>query len=242
MGVCVDTNSAETPLYDAIKKRLSEGKKQIQILRSRLDLGDIKLEAANRTILLERKSWADWRASIMDGRYKEQKVRALGSMSPDTTYVYLLEGGIVGYDGAIVGYHGVTNKAANAAVIKTQLRDGLVVLRSKDTEHSAHMIAYIYEQLSAGTLEPQKAKAIAGVCKKRKRENMDDCNTLYRAMLQQIPGMSEPKAEAVAVKYTNFRKLRDANVKDLANIYVMSSASKGRALGPAVAKRIVGLF
>lgn len=233
MHIVVDTNAAETPLY----VELCTLQHAAKVRRERLDLGDVELVVGEQRMVIERKAWSDWAGSIADGRYKEQKTRFLGSAGEGTTLVYLLEGPIVGFNGRT---RGMSNKALNAAILKTQLRDGIVVVRARDPVHSAATVAYLFEQLQAGGLNPESARTgTAGSTKKRKRENLEDPGNLYRAMLTVVPGMSDEKAAAVAGCYPSFRTLRHASASILAQI---ECGKTRRRLGPAVARRLVDLF
>ena len=241
MSITVDTNAAETPLALALQERLLG---RTTIARARLDLGDVRLATDELVMLVERKTWADWAASVRDGRYKEQKARFLGSLptgddegAPKTRLIYLLEGALVGFDG---DQRGMSNRALNAAVLKTQLRDGITVLRTRDAAHSADSLAYLLEQMRAGGLDPRAAKVGgAGGAKKRKRENLEEPAALFRAMLAVVPGMSDEKAAAVASEFPSFRALRRATVDTLK---LVECGARARKLGPAVAKRIVALY
>ena len=73
--VRVDTNAGETPLFTALQARLGAE----QVVRERLDVGDVVLTAPERgaTLIVERKSWPDLAKSLTDGRYAEQKARLL---------------------------------------------------------------------------------------------------------------------------------------------------------------------
>lgn len=239
LDVVVDTNAAETPLHDALVAKL--GSRVVR--RERLDLGDVALVAGTQRLLIERKTWNDWAASVVDGRYKEQKARFLGSEGAieGCHLVYLLEGSLVGFEGKT---HGISNKALNAAILKTQMRDGIAVLRTRDAMHSAESVGYLAEQLVAGGLDPASARSVmAGSSKKRKRSNLDEPSALYRAMLAVIPGMSDDKADAVATRYQSLRALRHATVTVLASTKCGGPhAKKTRALGPALAGRIVALY
>ena len=75
--VRVDTNVGETPLFDALQARLGAE----QVVRERLDVGDVVLSAGGDTLLVERKTWVDLASSLTDGRYAEQKARLLAAAS-----------------------------------------------------------------------------------------------------------------------------------------------------------------
>ena len=76
-AVRVDTNAGETPLFTALQARLGAE----QVVRERLDVGDVVLTAPERgaTLIVERKSWPDLAKSLTDGRYAEQKARLLAA-------------------------------------------------------------------------------------------------------------------------------------------------------------------
>ena len=88
--VTVDTNAAEDALFENVQTLLDAAKrksklKQVWLTRERLDIGDVRIccnstsneGGSARTLLVERKHADDWRASIADGRYHEQKARYL---------------------------------------------------------------------------------------------------------------------------------------------------------------------
>jgi ERCC4-type nuclease len=233
MLIKVDTNAAETPLYDQLCALV--GREHVR--RERLDLGDVELVARDQHVLVERKAWSDWASSIADGRYKEQKARFLGSMKDHATLVYLIEGSLVGFEGKT---QGISNKALNAAILKTQMRDGLTILRSRDTGHSAKCVAYLFEQLRAGGLDPSSARTVMpGKAKKRKRENLEAPQDLYRAMVAVVPGISDEKAEAISLKYPSMHALHSASVEVLGTL---TCGKNNRRLGLTVATRLLSIF
>ena len=239
LEIVVDANAAESFLYEALQEAtLPQG---TQLRRQRLDLGDVQIRLGDLNVLIERKTWSDWKQSITDGRYKEQKARFLGSCAQSTKLIYLIEGSLRRFDGKT---DHMENKALNAAVIKTQLRDDIHVLRSCDAKDSADTLIYYAQQLAAGGLDPASAKkGVAGASYKRKRDNLEDPKDLSREMLTIIPGMSDEKARAVLDSYPSFRVLRKASVSDLAKVRCGGGDGKAaRQLGPAVAKRISALF
>ena len=75
MAVRVDTNAGETALFTALQARLGAE----QVVRERLDVGDVALMSDAGALLVERKTWADLAKSLTDGRYAEQKARLLAA-------------------------------------------------------------------------------------------------------------------------------------------------------------------
>ena len=62
------TNAGETPLYTALVARFGDA----QVTRQRLDVGDVVLTSAEGvSVIVERKTYADWGKSLTDGRYAE---------------------------------------------------------------------------------------------------------------------------------------------------------------------------
>ena len=71
--------SSTTIYIDTRESKLREllEKNEETFITKPLELGDILIEHPNRQILIERKTIADFHASITDGRYKNQKLRLL---------------------------------------------------------------------------------------------------------------------------------------------------------------------
>ena len=239
--ICVDTNAAENMLYARIEVA-ADGLPRCNVVRERLDLGDVMLVATDendqptRRILVERKKWSDWAASVQDGRYQEQKCRALGASDHEvpTTFMYLIENAMTPeWDDKT---RGMANKALMAADLNTQLRDGLPVFHTNGNADSAKVVVYLFKKLQEGKLEPKRAEdAVAPVVGmyKRKAQCLGDGAAQYRSMLAGIHGMSAAKTNALAEAYPSFVDLIEAEERDLATLKAGS-----RKLGPALAHRI----
>lgn len=232
--IVVDTNAGEIPLYAALSAKFGS-----DVVRKRLDVGDVVLSSpdSDRTIVIERKTWLDFGASLRDGRYSDQKARLLADGEVSTaTIVYLVEGHLRGWHGT-VGPANVPNASIEAAIVKTTLRDKISVLRTKDTAHSAALIGYLHEQLTSGALfEP--TKTASGVGSKRRRDNAQDP---WQTMLHSLPGMSAAKAVAVATAYPSMRAIGQAEESELASLVVLAEGKKPRKLGPVLAKVLARL-
>ena len=266
-GICVDAHAAETGVYEALAARFGD---QV-VTRRRLDVGDVELTADTGSMIIERKTWPDLAKSLSDGRYAEQKARILslvgatggedggekggepsegGTTPPRTTAVYVVEGTLTGWHGKVGGSMGGTSQVRNAqleaAIVSTSVRDGLPVLRSKDTAHTVELIAYLFEKLRKGEwvgAGAPSAAGYAGLVKKRKRDNLTPATT-WEVMLAQVQGMSAGKAAAVAAAFPTMTALAAASKDALAGILVPAAAGgggKARRLGPAVAARLTSL-
>ena len=150
--ISVDTNAAENFLFDRLTTYFQADGTEVQVERTRLDIGDVRIVGKEgRTLVIERKSWTDWCASICDGRYAEQKQRFLASRQPKEVLVYVLEmeDALPKWEGKT---RGMSNKAANAAMLKTQLRDGVPIVQSHGKAHTALLVCYLADQIVKGTL------------------------------------------------------------------------------------------
>ena len=135
----IDTNAAETPLAAAIEVQ------GVKVERERMDVGDIMISFDAFQICIERKRWSDLAASICDGRLHEQKLRMIAC---DTIrYAYVIEGELSSWNGS---HRGMDNKAMFCALVKTQLRDDIVIFHTLDTADTASLCIYIASQLSCG--------------------------------------------------------------------------------------------
>ena len=133
--ITVDTNSGEDAVYQSLE---AECGASVQIRRQRLDVGDVFVHAHDTSlgseegagdscvkefahgICVERKTWADLCASIVDGRLAEQKSRMV---EPNVRYVYAIECPTIDpWDGFYRG--SMRNKCMWGALVKMQLRDG----------------------------------------------------------------------------------------------------------------------
>lgn len=253
VSVTVDTNAGENRLFDELALRFADST-SVLLQRRRLDLGDVVVCAIDpdsklisKELVIERKTWSDWSASICDGRYKEQKHRFMASVSQsdarDTQLVYVVEGTLVSW-ASDTKTGGVSNKSLNAAIIKTQLRDNIPVLRTTGVVDTADTVAYVAQCLGKGQLhfDSSNVSRNAGrVATKRKRSNLDDPKRLFVEMLSVVPGMSVKKSECVASAFPSMSSLMLASLTDIESISC-GDGQKARKLGKALASRIMTLL
>ena len=252
MSVVVDTNAGEDEVYRRLAAKLGED----TVSRRRLDVGDVLLEDAERgLIIVERKSWADLQSSLADGRMREQKARQMAAIAerPGARIVWLVHGQLLGWH-SVVPPQNMPAGWAEAALINAAVGDGIHVIRARDEEGATEAIAHLHAKLKAGRLDgaanaqERVASGYAGVCKVKKGANTDDPSTQWRLMLASLRGVSAARAAAVAARFPAPAALTDAlreagshksGVKMIADISL--GDGKGR-LGPALAKRIAGVF
>ena len=233
--VRIDTNAAETPLADGVRAKLGA---DARVERSRLDVGDIEICARDasggaRRLVLERKSVADFAASICDGRYRDQTTRMLaptaeGDVAPQYAYVVETASGIAW--NASVGK--LPGRCVHGAMLKLALRDGIPVLMSTGGAHTIELVVYLTRELTRNAFAPTARSYAPGV-RKRKRDNIAEPRAMRVAMLTQIPGMSCARSEAILGKYPTFSELIAAPSRDIATIQCGT-----RVLGPVLAARV----
>lgn len=232
--VRVDTNHAETPIAEGLRERLG---KEARVDRHRLDVGDIEVRVRNgamaRHLVFERKTAADFAASICDGRYREQTTRMLAPTAdgdPAPQYAIVVENASGMPWDVRVGT--LPGRCVHGAMLKLALRDGIPVLMSTGTQHTVEIVAYLARELKRDALAP-RTRSYAPTAHKRKRDNISAPHSMRVAMLTQVPGMSVARSEAVLDKYPTFATLITAPPKEIAAI-----RCGARALGPVLAQRM----
>ena len=229
--IVVDTNPGEDHVFQHLE-RISHN-----VIRRRLDVGDVQATIDDKIVVFERKTWSDLASSICDGRWKEQKARMMNSQDDHPTkYMYIIEGPLLGWASNI---HGMQSKCMWGAIVKTALRDEMPVFHSQTPEDTAEIINYIVSNSDIRRSARNDESAIAGLNKtyKRKRDNMNDTSNVYRAMLSVTPGMSANKADAIMQRWPTLRCLMGATKSELENVMCGN-----RKLGPVLSAKLCELI
>jgi ERCC4-type nuclease len=233
----VDTNAAENALAEAIDRcTVPEG---FVVTRERLDVGDVSVttEGGRDAVVFERKTWADLAASICDGRFKEQKSRMTSTEEETRRYVYVVEGAAVA--SWTQTQRGISARCMWSALVKTCLRDGMVVLHARGPEDAAALVCYVAEQLRTGGFAVGRGSGggVVSGLSKRKRDHLSTPTDIFRAMLTTVPGMSVEKADATVVRFPTVHCLQRASERDVADLLVGK-----RRLGPKMASVLKSVF
>lgn len=218
---------------------------KLRIERKRLDVGDVLVESKSesnaatssdappsmliRSIVCERKTWEDLRGSMLDGRFHEQKQRMLHGTDDDvanvcrsTKHMYIIESLEVPsfcQDDDAPPPPGVQNKCLWAALLRTQLRDGVHVHFTRTARDIADTAIYLALQVAHNTLEFCMPVEIAPtVVAKRKRGNFETHEQILVGMLQVIPGVSYARANAIVKSYDSVNALSNVDETELAAI------------------------
>jgi len=205
-----------------------------------LDLGDIIFKEEGETILIiERKTIKDLKASIIDGRIKEQKARLLGS---NTNIMYLIEGDLYNEN---IGKFPV--KTLIGSIINTELRDNIRVYRTLSINETIEFIKKLHDKLNKdGKTFFKKVKVdYAASLKKKKKENMTP-DVWFRTTLEVIPHVSDKVSSVIVEKYKTYANLietytkipEELREKLLMDIEYNIANDKKRRIGLKISQRI----
>ena len=207
-----------------------------------LTVGDIWIQAAPEAtikgLIVERKALADLQASLFDGRYREQKARLLSTcqelgMRP----VYVLEGSLA------FAPVNLSTSSIRKLINRMTFRYGIAVIQTESVADTAEWVKTTLEQITgtpeafqppeAGTQQPAYWQSLSS----SKKTNID-APTFARQCLALCPGLSLKAANAIMEAHgpcvTN---VLSCDEKTIADVKV-----GGRRVGPAVAKRLLGLL
>jgi len=188
-------------------------------------------------IVAERKSTDDLEASILDGRYREQRTRL-------TTYcqqrgarpLYIIEGIMDRIWGKL------TQDTLQKYLNRLMLRYGVAVIHTESLDGTAALCKLLASQISAdaavfAATDPATISYFSTVSVS-KRGNKEDPKNFAACALQGCPGVSSAAADAVLA----------ACGGTLAGVWAAEEALLAavmvgkRKLGPVVAKRLFGLL
>jgi ERCC4-type nuclease len=204
-----------------------------------LTVGDVWIQppTGQKGLIVERKALADLQASLFDGRYREQKARLLSTcqelgMRP----VYVLEGNIA------FAPANLSTAAIRKLINRLQLRYGIAVIQTESVADTAEWIKTTLEQITADpeAFQPpdvQQQPAYWQSLSSSKKTNMD-APTFARQTLALCPGLSMKVANAILEAHgPSLTNVLACDEKTIADVKV-----NGRRVGPAVAKRLLGLL
>jgi ERCC4-type nuclease len=191
-------------------------------------------------VILERKTGADLEASIMDGRYKEQRGRLLAYAAQHKVAVgYLIEGILDRLDGRL------TESALLKHITRMQFHHRIPVIQTGSPRETLQIATLIEEQwqkdkgqfswncTDGSTTTPVAASYVKSACR-------DSPDAFLLGVLTQCRGISESLARLIQAKYTNLEALLAATPDELA--WISDPTNPKRKVGKAVATRLHGLL
>ncbi len=203
--------------------------------QQQLPVGDIWIQHEGQTVIVaERKTTADFEASFLDGRYREQRTRLLAYCAEHKSRaLYILEGGLDGRRNKL------GRPAMQKLIHRLMMRYGVAVwctTSTQDTAATAQLLAaQVKEDPKVFEAEQLSYTDVQHITKKA---NKDDPKAFATAALQGCPGISSKAATAIL----------DACGGSLTGVMAAEEAALAaiqvgaRKLGPAVAKRLYALL
>jgi ERCC4-type nuclease len=178
---------------------ISSNQLKVAFQEKQLDIGDFNIvckKTEEVVFIIERKSISDLIASIKDGRYIEQKSRAL-SVYGAKKYAYVIE--------TNRDFNWNTDeKQVRSAIINTMIRDDIPVFMSCDISDTCSLVNNIYDKFEFGQ-NIQRGISQNGylscLIKGKKSENKKDPMVLAKLQLSHIPGISLNNAEAILKEF-----------------------------------------
>jgi len=242
-------DSREGELISLLRNR------EIPFSTENLELGDIlfRSEEGTPVFVIERKSVADLKASICDGRLREQKARLVENMDR-RRILYLIEGSMGRLLTEKIAGIPVSNLVGS--LINLQLRDDLRVYKTGSIKETAEFIIKMLDKLSKDGRtffqdgDGVSASEYSATLKTRKRDNMTP-QVWLNAQLCLIPQVTERVSAEVVQLYPTVRDLihaydtlpdTAARKKLLANIVYPIKGDKVRRVGDKISERIFGMF
>lgn len=183
--------------------------KLIQVLEStmvpyrveQLKHGDVQIVDEDDIIfILERKTLVDLKASISDGRYRNQKMSVMELCGGPTKLYYIIEGDFA---------WSICDEGLKGALINTMLRDKIGVFRTSTVQDTAQLIQSIFHRVSK---DPSKYINIKAEISSDSQVIVDRSVSPFIAMLCQVPGISKKGAQAISSIYCDMESLYKALV------------------------------
>lgn len=179
----------------------------IEARYAELQTGDYLIEGM---ALFERKTMADFAASVIDGRLFQQAGRLAASAVPG---VVVMEGGARELAAA-----GMSREALQGALISLTIIFGIPVLRALDGRETAKLMLY-----TAGQIDRVRGGWIGGAGyrpKGRRRQQL--------RVLQALPGIGPKRAAALLETFGSIRAIMAAGSDDLAAVHGMGSVTAAK--------------
>ena len=169
------------------------------------------------SVLIERKSVADFEASIMDNRYREQRSRLMSYATEKKAHVaYIIEGELDRLGARL------TKQALMKHITRLALRYHIAVFQTASIKETAELCQILQDQWTADptTFEQPATMTYVETRGKTREENSDDPEVFLSTVLQACRGVSSAGAKAIAAVYPSLESLMRATADTLAIIQV----------------------
>ena len=186
-------------------------------------------------VLIERKSIRDLEASILDGRYREQRGRLLAFCHESKAQpMYVIEGSLSSSTGRLA------KRALLTFLHRLTLHYQIPVMQTASIEETAELIDTLVEQWKEDPTSLQRTTDIVKVTDGihvQKKANASDPTYFAISCLAQCPGVSVKMAETLMTTFHSFSGIMKATVKEMEVVKVGA-----RKVGPVVSQRLHALL
>lgn len=182
-------------------------------------------------LIIERKSIRDLEASILDGRYREQRGRILSFCQENKTQpLYVLEGYLSSSTGRL------QKKAIMKFINRLIFHYQIPVVQTQTVHETGELIQALVEQWKDDPTSLQRTNELIKVTDGihiQKKANAADHRQFSISCLAQCPGVSVKMAEALITQFGSLKGVIEAPVKEIEDVKVGT-----RRIGPVVSKRL----
>ena len=186
-------------------------------------------------VLIERKSIRDLEASILDGRYREQRGRLLAFCHESKAQpMYVIEGSLSSSTGRLA------KRALLTFLHRLTLHYQIPVMQTASIEETAELIDTLVEQWKEDPTSLQRTTDLVKVTDGihvQKKANASDPTYFAISCLAQCPGVSVKMAETLITTFHSFSGIMKATVKEMEVVKVGT-----RKVGPVVSQRLHALL
>jgi len=186
-------------------------------------------------LLIERKSIRDLEASILDGRYREQRGRLLASCHENKTQpMYIIEGSFSSGTGRL------TKKALMKFINRLIFHYNIAVMQTASVNETAELIQTLVEQWKEDPTSLQRTTELIKVTDGihvQKKANAMDPRQFAICCIAQCPGVSVKAAEQLVTIFGSLPGVIKASKEELEQVKVGL-----RKIGPVVSKRLYELL
>jgi len=182
-------------------------------------------------LVIERKSIRDLEASILDGRYRDQRARILSFCQEHKTQpMYVLEGPLSSTTGRL------GKKALLKFIHRLIFHYQIPVMQTQSVAETAELVQTLVEQWKEDPKSLQRTTDLIKITDGihvQKKANAADPTQFAIACLAQCPGVSIKMAEALITRFGSLQMLMTAPVKEIEIVKVGT-----RKVGPVVSQRL----
>lgn len=186
-------------------------------------------------LVIERKRMADFEASFLDGRYREQRGRILAfCQTHHAQPLYLIEGPFSAGTGRL------PKKTLMKLLNRLLLRYQIPIVHTQTAKESAEWIQATAEQWKEDATALQRTQEKVSVSDGlhiQKKQNASDPRLFAMACIAQCPGVSVKMAESLVGTYPSLTALLQLTAKEIEQHKVGA-----RKIGPVVSQRLYALL